>query len=239
MTKIEWTQKSWNPVTGCTHVSLGCDHCYAESFALRLQKAGTKGYENGFKVTLHPDRLDMPLHWKKSSMIFVNSMSDLFHPDVPSKFIKQVFGIMSMANWHTFQILTKRPENLIALSKDWFFDIQWPEHIWMGVSVEIPQTYYRINLLATLPAKIRFVSCEPLLRPLPNLPLKDIDWVIVGAESGPKARPMELDWAREIRDQCREVGIPFFMKQACKNGRKLAFEELPQDLQIREYPNRR
>jgi protein gp37 len=207
--KIEWTESTWNPLTGCTKVSPGCKHCYAERMARRLQAMGLEKYRNGFKLTLHPEVLEDPLHWDKPQLIFVNSMSDLFHKDVPLDFIRQIFDIMNRAHWHTFQILTKRAERLLELDPL----IAWPSNVWMGVSVENFDYIYRIHLLRQTHAAVKFLSCEPLLGPLPNLPLEGINWVIVGGESGPKARPMDTDWVREIRDQCLAVRVPFFFKQ--------------------------
>jgi protein gp37 len=177
--------------------------------ARRLQAMGLEKYRNGFKLTLHPEVLEDPLHWDKPQLIFVNSMSDLFHKDVPLDFIRQIFDIMNRAHWHTFQILTKRAERLLELDPL----IAWPSNVWMGVSVENFDYIYRIHLLRQTHAAVKFLSCEPLLGPLPNLPLEGINWVIVGGESGPKARPMDTDWVREIRDQCLAVRVPFFFKQ--------------------------
>lgn len=207
--KIEWTESTWNPLTGCTKVSPGCKHCYAERMARRLQAMGQEKYINGFKLTLHPEALEEPLKWTKPQMIFVNSMSDLFHKDVPSSFIQQIFNVMQRAHWHTFQILTKRAERLLELDPQ----IQWPGNVWMGVSVETTDYIFRIDLLRQTHATIKFLSLEPLLGPLPNLNLTSIDWVIVGGESGPKARPINPEWGREIRDQCTNQGVPFFFKQ--------------------------
>lgn len=209
MSKIEWTESSWNPLTGCNKVSPGCKHCYAERMARRLQAMGLEKYRNGFVLTLHPEVLEDPLHWEKPQLIFVNSMSDLFHENVPLDFIQQIFAVMRRAHWHIFQILTKRAERLLALDPL----VDWPPNVWMGVSVENSDYLYRIHLLRQTHAVIKFLSCEPLLGPLPNLPLEGIHWVIVGGESGPKARPMDPAWAREIRDQCQAARVPFFFKQ--------------------------
>ncbi|WP_322494646.1 phage Gp37/Gp68 family protein [Chloroflexus sp.] len=206
---IEWTEATWNPLTGCTKISPGCKHCYAERMALRLQAMGLEKYRNGFRLTLHPATLSEPLRWKTSRMIFVNSMSDLFHRDVPAAFIQQVFAVMVQAHWHTFQVLTKRAEQLRELDAL----LAWPPNVWMGVSVERADYIERIELLRETGAAIKFLSCEPLLGPLPNLPLDGIDWVIVGGESGPGARPMDPAWVRDIRDQCLAAGVPFFFKQ--------------------------
>lgn len=207
--RIEWTETTWNPLTGCTKVSPGCKHCYAERMAKRLQAMGLEKYRNGFQLTLHPEVLEDPLRWTKPQMIFVNSMSDLFHKNVPLDFIQQVFDVMRRAHWHTFQILTKRAERLLELDPI----LQWPENVWMGVSVENSDYAYRAVLLSQTHARIRFLSCEPLLGAIPNLPLRSIHWVIVGGESGPGARPIAREWATDIRDQCQRAGVSFFFKQ--------------------------
>lgn len=206
---IEWTDSTWNPVTGCSKVSPGCKHCYAERLARRLQAMGNPRYRNGFEVTLHPDQLWLPLRWRQPRRIFVNSMSDLFHEQVPEDFVRQVYAVMHRAHWHNFQILTKRAARLASLAPR----LPWPSNVWMGVSVENEQYLSRISHLRSVPAAIRFLSLEPLLGPIPALPLDDIDWVIVGGESGPNARPMRPEWARAIRDQCIRTRIPFFFKQ--------------------------
>ncbi|MDK2971347.1 MAG: hypothetical protein PWP23_1102 [Candidatus Sumerlaeota bacterium] len=206
---IEWTESTWNPVTGCSKISPGCKHCYAERMAKRLHAMGLPAYRHGFKVTLQPRALDIPLRWKKPQIIFVNSMSDLFHEAVPDEFILRVFDVMNRAPQHRYQILTKRAERLVELSPR----LPWAPHIWMGVSVENTDYRFRIDLLRETAAKIKFLSLEPLLGPLPRLKLKGIDWVIVGGESGPGARPMERDWVIDLRDQCRKAGTPFFFKQ--------------------------
>lgn len=206
---IEWTEATWNPVTGCTKVSEGCRHCYAHTMAKRLHAMGNPRYTNGFEVTLHHDLIDAPLKWKKSRKIFVNSMSDLFHKDVPLGFIQKVFKTMQEANWHTYQVLTKRAERLLELSTD----LPWPENVWQGVSVEDDRVLERIDFLRQVPAKVRFLSIEPLIGPINNLNLEGIHWVIVGGESGPGARPIESDWVRSIRDQCKEQNVAFFFKQ--------------------------
>ena len=207
--RIEWTQSTWNPVTGCSKISPGCKHCYAERMAARLQAMGSHRYRNGFKVTLQEDLVELPLEWRQPRIIFVNSMSDLFHKSVPSDFIVKVFDTMKKANWHTFQILTKRSERLASLAPY----LPWPENLWMGVSVEAPKYYTRIRDLCKVPAAVRFLSLEPLLAPLPRLPLRSIDWVIVGGESGPGAREMKREWVIQIQGQCRDRDIPFFFKQ--------------------------
>jgi protein gp37 len=206
---IEWTDATWNPVTGCNKISPGCKHCYAERMAKRLQAMGQPNYINGFRLTLHERMLERPLEWKTPKLIFVNSMSDLFHEDIPIEFIQRVFDIMHRASWHRFQILTKRSERLLELNRD----IEWPENVWMGVSVENQKYVGRIDHLRATNARIKFLSLEPLLGSLPDLNLKNIDWVIVGGESGPKARPMKREWVVEIRDQCLYAKVPFFFKQ--------------------------
>lgn len=206
---IEWTQVTWNPVTGCTKVSSGCKHCYAARMAKRLKGMGQHRYKNGFDVTLHDDLLEVPLSWNKPKMIFVNSMSDLFHEAVPLAFIEAVFDVIGEAHWHTFQVLTKRAERLVEVADQ----LHWPPNLWMGVSVESPRYLSRVRLLREVPASVRFLSLEPLLEPLPRLPLAGIHWVIVGGESGPGARPMQPAWVRQIREQCAKRDIPFFFKQ--------------------------
>ncbi len=195
---IEWTEATWNPVTGCTKVSPGCKHCYAERMARRLKAMGQPNYANGFALTLQPHMLELPLRWRKPQRIFVNSMSDLFHDDVPLEYILQVFDVMQRAHWHVFQILTKRADRMLALCPS----IEWPQNVWMGVSVENDRYVSRIDALCATRAQTRFLSLEPLLGPLPDLKLDGIDWVIVGGESGPGARPMEYDWVIEIMQQC-------------------------------------
>ncbi|OAH53125.1 hypothetical protein AWH48_12275 [Domibacillus aminovorans] len=205
---IEWTEATWNPVTGCTKVSEGCKHCYAERMAKRLVAMGSPRYVNGFNVTLHPDLIDAPRKWSKPRKIFVNSMSDLFHKDVPLDFIQKVFHTMNETPQHSYQVLTKRPERAAELSPF----LTFTPNIWMGTSIENQRVIDRMNYLKQVPAHIRFLSCEPLLGPL-NLELSDIHWVIVGGESGPGARPMEADWVRSIRDQCQDQKVAFFFKQ--------------------------
>lgn len=207
--KIEWTEATWNPVTGCTKYSSGCLNCYAARMAKRLKAMGQPNYRNGFKVTCHPQMLSLPLKWRKPRMIFVNSMSDMFHADVPFDFIRRVFDVMAQAEQHTFQVLTKRAERLAQLAPK----LSWPENVWMGVTVENADHLHRIDALRTIPAHVRFLSLEPLLGPLPKLKLKDIHWVIVGGESGPGARPMDPVWVKDIRDRCLHAGVPFFFKQ--------------------------
>lgn len=206
---IEWTNSTWNPVSGCTKISPGCKNCYAERMALRLKKMGQKKYQNGFAPTIHSDVLKMPLLWKKSQVIFVNSMSDLFMQEIPEDFIQTTFEVMKKAHWHTFQVLTKRSERLIDLGDD----LPWPNNVWMGVSVENADYTFRIDHLRKTSAKIKFLSIEPLLGPISNLDLTDIDWVIVGGESGPGARSMKKEWVLEILEQCQRSKVPFFFKQ--------------------------
>jgi len=206
---IEWTGATWNPSTGCDALSPGCDNCYAERLAHRLKAMGQKKYANGFQLTLHPEALDLPLTWKQPQVVFVNSMSDLFHQSVPPEFIQRVFATMRKAHWHQFQILTKRSGRVLALSDR----IDWPQNVWMGVSVESEQYAKRIDHLRGTQAKTKFLSLEPLLGPLDRLDLSGIDWVIVGGESGPGARPMKSEWATSIRDQCAAARVPFFFKQ--------------------------
>jgi protein gp37 len=208
-TGIEWTDATWNPVTGCTKISPGCKHCYAERLALRLKAMGSPRYESGFSVTLQSDQLTLPLSWRRPKRIFVNSMSDLFHEAVPTDYIRRVFDIMTQADWHIFQILTKRSERLATLATL----LPWPTHIWQGVSVESSHYTTRIADLQRVPAAVRFLSIEPLLGPIPSLPLKGIHWVILGGESGGERRAMAPAWAREIRDQCLAQQVPFFFKQ--------------------------
>lgn len=205
---IEWTQATWNPVTGCTKVSAGCKHCYAERLAHRLQAMGNPRYSRAFELALHQDLLDLPLKWRQPRFIFVNSMSDLFHEAVPRDFLLSAFATMQAAYWHVFQILTKRADRLVDLAPQ----LSWPENIWIGVSVERQDLAHRVDRLRQVHAAVRFLSCEPLLGPL-QLDLTGIQWVIVGGESGPGARPMDPDWARCLRDQCQRQGVAFFLKQ--------------------------
>lgn len=206
---IEWTDATWNPTTGCTKVSPGCVNCYAERMAHRLKAMGQERYRNGFSLTLQKDLIELPLKWKKPRMIFVNSMSDLFHRDVPENFILRCFQVMNEASQHRFQVLTKRPERVKELAQK----INWTGNIWLGTSVENAKYTSRIKVLQKIPASVRFLSIEPLLGPIKRLPLKGIHWVIVGGESGPEARPMSVCWVREIRDQCTKHDVPFFFKQ--------------------------
>lgn len=206
---IEWTESTWNPVTGCNKISPGCKHCYAERMALRLQAMGQPRYRDGFAVTLQPDAVEEPLRWRKPRVVFVNSMSDLFHHDVPDSYIERVFDTMKQASWHVFQVLTKRSDRLRELAGQ----LSWPENVWMGVSVESAAYVGRVDDLVQVPASVRFLSVEPLLGPIPKLPIDGIHWVIVGGESGPGSRPMKPTWVREIRAACRRGRVPFFFKQ--------------------------
>ena len=206
---IEWTDMTWNPVTGCTKISSGCKNCYAERMAKRLQAMGQPNYRNGFQVTLQPHALEKPLELKRPRVIFVNSMSDLFHETIPESFIQQVFDVMRRASWHHFQVLTKRAARLGELAPR----IDWPANVWMGVSVEDNDNIQRIDHLRGIGASLKFLSLEPLIGPLPGLRLDGIDWVIVGGESGPGSRPIKEQWILEIRDSCLEAGLPFFFKQ--------------------------
>jgi len=219
---IEWTDSTWNPVTGCTKISPGCKHCYAETFAERWRGISSHPFEQGFDLRLWPERLDLPLTWKKPRTIFVNSMSDLFHEKVPLSFIKKVFCTMEKASWHTFQILTKRSERMAELASK----LEWPSNVWMGVSVESEQYLWRADNLRTVPVAVKFLSFEPLLGRLGDINLLGIDWVIVGGESGHGARPMNSEWVKQVRDQCTKASVPFFFKQwggvqKKKNGRTL------------------
>ncbi len=209
ISSIEWTDITWNPVTGCTKLSAGCKNCYAERMAKRLKAMRSVRYANGFEVTLHEDALDEPFGWRKPRTVFVNSMSDLFHPDIPFEFIERVFATMIATPQHNYQILTKRSERLAELAPL----LTWPPNVWMGVSVEDDRVVHRIDDLRKVNAAVRFLSLEPLIGPLYNLNLEGIGWVIVGGESGPKSRPMERDWVESIRLQCEDAQVPFFFKQ--------------------------
>ena len=230
--KIEWTESTWNPATGCTKISLGCQHCYAERMAKRLKAMGQPNYVNGFEVATHDHAVENPLKWRKGQTIFVNSMSDLFHEDIPLEFISRVFDVMQRADWHRFQVLTKRAERLEELAPQ----LPWPENVWMGVTVEHSDYVSRIDCLRNTPAAVKFLSLEPLLGPLPELNLAEIDWAIVGGESGPGARPMDERWILDIRDQCLTSGTAFFFKQwggvnKKKNGRLLegrTWDQMPE-----------
>lgn len=242
---IEWTEATWNPITGRTKVSPGCKHCYAERMAMRLQAMGQANYRNGFKLSLQPQMLELPLHWKKSRTVFVNSMSDLFHKDVPVEYVQSVFDVMRRTHWHRFQVLTKRAERLAVLSPE----IRWSENVWMGVSVENSSYVSRIDCLRGTSARVKFLSIEPLLGPLPALDLSGIDWVIVGGESGPGARPMSSEWVTELRDQCQRAKVAFFFKQWGGTNKKKAgrlldgrtWEEMPRagEVLARVEPQRR
>jgi protein gp37 len=228
---IEWTESTWNPVSGCSKVSDGCKNCYADRMAKRLQAMGNPRYVNGFAVALHHDLIDAPKSWKAPRLVFVNSMSDLFHEKVPVSFIQKVFQTMSDCPRHTFQILTKRSGRLARLAAS----IEWPPNVWMGVSIEDDRVFQRIHDLRTVPSAVRFLSCEPLIGPCDNMPLDGIDWVIVGGESGPRSRPMQIEWVRSIYRQCRKAKAAFFFKQwggvrkdltgRLLNGR--TFDEMP------------
>ncbi|MCW5830180.1 MAG: phage Gp37/Gp68 family protein [Deltaproteobacteria bacterium] len=230
---IEWTEETWNPLTGCTKISAGCQHCYAERMAKRLQAMGLDHYRAGFELAVHPEKLNIPRRWKRPRMVFVNSMSDLFHDRVSDEFIRDVFRVMNETPWHTYQVLTKRAQRLWSLSRG----LTWTPNIWMGVSVESHSWRSRIRLLSDVAAAVRFLSCEPLLGPLPDMALQGIHWVIVGGESGPGARPMHPDWAESLLYQCRGAGVPFFMKQLGGHPDKRGqIEQLPAHLRVRMFP---
>ena len=234
--KIEWTETTWNPVTGCTKITRGCDNCYAERFAERFRGTAGHPYEPGFDLTLRPERLSQPLSWKRPRMIFVNSMSDLFHKDVPTDFIDDVFKTMEKADWHVFQVLTKRSPIMRDYLRRRYGSRLAPRHIWCGVSVEDNKATARIRHLQDAPITTRFLSIEPLLGPVGDIDVEGVSWVIVGGESGPKARPMKREWAIEVRDLCEREGVPFFFKQwggvfKKKTGRTLdgrTWDEMPQ-----------
>jgi len=212
-TAIEWTDATWNPVTGCTKISAGCDNCYAERFAERFRGVPGHPFETGFDLTLRPERVDQPLRWRQPKMIFVNSMSDLFHKSVPFDFVDLVFSTMERADWHRFQILTKRSSRMRDYVNARYGAEYAPPHIWLGTSVEDGSKLSRVRHMQQMSAKIRFLSIEPLIGPVGKVDLTNIHWVIVGGESGPRARPMKIEWARELRDQCVAAGVPFFFKQ--------------------------
>lgn len=219
-TKIEWTENTWNPVTGCTKLSSGCKFCYAEIMARRLQSMGQEKYKNGFKLSIHPEVLNEPYNWKKPKMIFVNSMSDLFHKDIPVSFIKQVFNVIKENPHHVFQILTKRADILRYYdSEGW---LEWPHNLWMGVTIENGDVMHRIENLRHTGARVKFLSCEPLLSPLPDMNLQGIDWVIVGGESGRTPRPMKEEWVIDIRQQCQKANVAFYFKQWGGTNKKKA-----------------
>ena len=231
LSKIEWTETTWNPVTGCTKISYGCKHCYAERMSKRLQAMGMEKYRRGFEVVVHESVLQEPLKWKNPSLVFVNSMSDLFHKAVPTEFVQSVFGVMNEASQHTFQVLTKRPGRVKQIDAR----LDWAPNIWLGTSIESERWLNRLDRLKVTGARTKFLSLEPLLGPLPDLDLTGIDWVIVGGESGPGARPMDAGWVREIRDNCVDSEVPFFFKQwggvfKKKTGRTLdgrTWDEMP------------
>ena len=232
LSKIEWTETTWNPVTGCTKISYGCKHCYAERMSKRLQAMGMEKYRQGFEVVVHESVLQEPLKWKNPSLVFVNSMSDLFHKAVPTEFVQSVFGVMNEASHHTFQVLTKRPGRVKQIDAR----LDWAPNIWLGTSIESERWLDRLDRLKATGARTKFLSLEPLLGPLPDLDVSGIDWVIVGGESGPGARPMDAEWVREIRDNCVDSEVPFFFKQwggvfKKKTGRTLdgrTWDEMPQ-----------
>ncbi|MBN2296598.1 MAG: phage Gp37/Gp68 family protein [Pirellulales bacterium] len=238
---IEWTETTWNPVTGCTKISSGCQNCYAERMAKRLKAMGQPNYVNGFKVSLHPRMIEQPLHWKRSRVVFVNSMSDLFHKDIPESFIQNVFDVMHRAHWHRFQVLTKRDDRLVKLAPQ----LQWSSNIWMGVTVESAKYIDRIDNLRLVGAAVRFLSLEPLLSAMPNMDLTGIDWVIAGGESGPGSRPMLREWVRDIRDQCKKSSTAFFFKQWGGTNKKQAgrtldgkiYSEMPNSEQFAKLGN--
>lgn len=237
---IEWTEVTWNPVTGCDRVAAGCDNCYALALAKRLKAMGVEKYQNdgdrrtsgpGFGVTVHPASLRQPYGWRSPKVVFVNSMSDLFHAKVPVSFIQEVFDVIRETPQHTYQVLTKRAHRMERVAER----LEWPENLWMGVSVESAEVTSRIDHLRRTPAAVRFLSCEPLLTALPNLDLDRVDWVIAGGESGPRARPMDAAWVEDLRDQCLDASVPFFFKQwggrtPKQHGRELAgrhWDEMP------------
>jgi protein gp37 len=207
--KIEWTESTWNPVSGCDKISKGCENCYAERMAIRLQAMGTRGYEDGFKVTLHPHTLEKPLNMKKPQIIFVNSMSDIFHKDIDDEYIIKIFEVMNKAHWHIFQVLTKRPERLKAIAHK----LKWSDNIWMGVTVESNDYVNRVNYLKNLDIKVKFLSIEPLIDSVDKLNYNGIDWVIVGGESGYGCREIKKEWILDVKDKCQKENIPFFFKQ--------------------------
>jgi len=207
--KIEWTENTWNPITGCTKISEGCKNCYACKMALRLQKMGNEKYSNGFDIRIHENCFNEPLNWKKSSRIFVNSMSDLFHKDISLEYIQKIFDVMNTADWHIFQVLTKRADRLLELSQK----LKWTDNIWLGVTVENKKNTDRIDYLRNIPAKVKFISFEPLLDDVGEIDLFNINWVIVGGESGHYARPIDEEWILHIKRQCEEQKVLFYFKQ--------------------------
>lgn len=206
---IEWTEATWNPVTGCTKVSPGCAHCYAETFAERFRGVPGHPYEQGFDLRIWPERLELPLRWRRSRLVFVNSMSDLFHPAIPEEYVGRVFEVMEAAGRHTFQVLTKRPERVVELAAK----LPWPTNVWIGVSIENRRWVQRADLLRSVPAAVRFISAEPLLGPLDQLDLDGVHWLIAGGESGIGHRPVQVEWLRDLRDRCDAAGVAFFFKQ--------------------------
>jgi protein gp37 len=231
---IEWTDATWNPVTGCTQISPGCDHCYAMRFAERFRGVPGHPYEQGFDLKLWPDRLEIPFRWRRPRRIFVNSMSDLFHQDVPDEFIRYVFDTMAQADWHIYQVLTKRSPRLASLGRT----LPWPDHIWIGVSVESDRYAFRADHLRRVPAPVRFISAEPLLGPLNGMDLEGIQWLITGGESGPNHRPCQVEWVRELRNRCQDKGVAFFHKQwggaRPKSGGRLLDGRTWDEMPIRE-----
>lgn len=250
---IQWTAATWNPTTGCDRISPGCDNCYALTLAARLKGMGQRKYQAdgdertsgpGFGLTVHENALDIPLRWKRGRLIFVNSMSDLFHEGVPVEFIDRVFDVMRRTPQHTYQVLTKRSRRLARLAPD----LDWPDNMWMGVSIESDRYAFRARHLADVPAAVRFLSCEPLLDPVPSLDLGSVDWVIAGGESGKHARPIDLQWVLDLRDRCSAAGVAFFVKQlgtawAIETGRGRThggdWDQWPEDLRVREMPDDR
>jgi protein gp37 len=248
---IQWTEATWNPTTGCDRISPGCDNCYALTLAARLKAMGQPKYQAdgdqrtsgpGFRLTLHPDALDIPLRWRQGRHIFVNSMSDLFHPDVPVGFLADVLDVAHRTPQHTYQVLTKRSKRLAELADQ----LDWPPNVWIGVSIENDRYAFRARHLAEVPAEVRFLSCEPLIGAVPSLDLGGIDWMIVGGESGTNARPLDLAWVRDLREQCTESNVAFFVKQlgtgwslAAGHGRSHGGEPevWPADLRVRQMPD--
>lgn len=231
--KIEWTNATWNPIRGCTKVSEGCLNCYAETFAERFRGVPGHPYEKGFDLRLIKEKIEEPLKWTRSKKVFVCSMSDLFHEDIPLEFIKEVFKTMNRANWHIFQILTKRVERLLSIKNQ----LTWTTNIWAGTTIELEKYSFRAEILSLIPAAVRFLSLEPLLGFITNIPLEDIDWVILGGESGRKSRPMEIDWALHIKNKCQNNNIPFFFKQKGGKTRKGGGEEaLLEGKKWHQYP---
>jgi protein gp37 len=249
---IQWTEATWNPTTGCDRTSPGCDNCYALTLSARLKAMGQPKYQAdgdsktsgpGFKLSLHEDALEVPLRWRTGRHVFVNSMSDLFHPDVPVEFIAKVLDVAHRTPQHTYQVLTKRSGRLAVVADE----LDWPPNVWMGVSIETDRYTFRVRQLAAVPAAIRFLSCEPLLGPLPSLDLDGLDWVIVGGESGRNARPLDLGWVRDLRDRCSAAAVDFFVKQlgtawSIEHGHGRthggSIERWPIDLQVRQMPDK-